>query len=227
MATRLTRDLRRSPKKAAALGILVLVAIWFWAPLLKKWVGPSGATSAKTANVLEAMPATLIEVNPATATWETRSQTDSPATRPWNEVLAWIETDERTKPVVLPEAFVSPFDRGETGTESNEEEMVAQATEPDVPDVHPRDLGLVLTSTVVGRKSRLATISGNVYRQSELIRVAETAAGAQMIEFRVEDIQPQYVTLSREAVSYRLSLHRPSLAQGNRIVVIRDRERDG
>ena len=48
-----------------------------------------------------------------------------------------------------------------------------------------------------------------------------------MIEFRVEDIQPQYVTLSREAVSYRLSLHRPSLAQGNRIVVIRDRERDG
>ena len=41
------RDLVASPKKAAVLGLMLLVAAYFWGPLLWKWMAPSGTASAK------------------------------------------------------------------------------------------------------------------------------------------------------------------------------------
>src|SRR5271163_3077521 len=38
---KLRREFLRNPKKGAALGGLCLVALWFWAPLVKDWIAPA------------------------------------------------------------------------------------------------------------------------------------------------------------------------------------------
>ncbi|MBW8884592.1 MAG: hypothetical protein JF612_07410, partial [Planctomycetia bacterium] len=49
LAKQLRRDTAANPKKAAALGLMILVALYFWGPLAWKWFSASGSKrSAKT-----------------------------------------------------------------------------------------------------------------------------------------------------------------------------------
>ncbi len=57
---RLRRETKANPAKAAALAVVLLVAIWFWVPLVVRWCSPSAAPSdAVTAPVASAEPTTL------------------------------------------------------------------------------------------------------------------------------------------------------------------------
>ena len=42
LAKQARRDLLANPKKAAILGLMLLVALYFWGPLLWKWFAPAG-----------------------------------------------------------------------------------------------------------------------------------------------------------------------------------------
>ncbi|MBW3598852.1 MAG: hypothetical protein KY475_16450, partial [Planctomycetes bacterium] len=53
---RLRRELTRNPKQSAVLGIGLLVAAYFWAPLAAGWL--PGASKPKASNVAEKSPTT-------------------------------------------------------------------------------------------------------------------------------------------------------------------------
>jgi hypothetical protein len=154
-----------------------------------------------------------VETRAVTATQPGPPETEANGVknRTWSELLALIELDQRTKSAPLPGPLVRPFGGPRVPAESS------NTTEPavtDPADVEPKELGLVLMSTVVGPRSRLASIDGKVYRSGEMIRVVytEDRASTTILEYRLEEIQPTYVTLSRKAKVYRLPLHRRELA---------------
>ena len=49
LVKRLRREITASPKKAAVLGISFVIAIWFWAPLIGKWIGVKSSEEAAVA----------------------------------------------------------------------------------------------------------------------------------------------------------------------------------
>ena len=52
LTKQLRRDIAANPKKAAALGLMVLVALYFWGPLVWSWFAPAAAReSSKASNV--------------------------------------------------------------------------------------------------------------------------------------------------------------------------------
>jgi hypothetical protein len=162
LASRLRRDIQRSPQKAAILGLLALVAIWFWAPLMTKWFGGESDPQVQAAAAPDVSANTTVltftavsKETPSTAETEARA-------RPWNELLAWINEERLTKPATLAASFVDPFgrsqarqQRGGMGPDKTDEQRK-------LGDVDPRQLGLVLNSTVIGPTSRLASINGRI-----------------------------------------------------------------
>lgn len=69
--------------------------------------------------------------------------------------------EELTKPATLAPSFVDPFGQPET-TQPEEVEADAQRRQRELANVDPRQLGLVLNSTVIGPNSRLASINGHI-----------------------------------------------------------------
>ena len=51
LARQLRRDVAASPKKAVALGLMVLVALYFWAPMVWKWIAPDQGKGKSTVSV--------------------------------------------------------------------------------------------------------------------------------------------------------------------------------
>lgn len=234
LATRLKGDLRRSPGKAAILGILVLVALWFWAPLLWKWGGQDRDSKTNELAATATTP-TVAGTPAAQAESQGAAETKKAPKRPsWNDLLSAIERDGRMRSAMLDDGFLSPFRRDAPKLDEEETDETKNETKPQ--DMHPSRFGLVLTSTLVGPRSRLATIKGETYRQGDTIAVGRIAAdggweadtgdsendvnthasGSQptgkKIEFRLETIQPDHVILTHQTKSYRLELQRRVLA---------------
>jgi hypothetical protein len=206
LVRKVKRDLLRSPAKAAVLAALLLVAIWFWAPLVKRWLTRDPDSSAEAVAVAQAVPVENKIVN-AKKNGSPTTGTNDRNTRSWSELLTLIEQDQRTKSARLPGLAVHPF----TAPQVRDEPRETADRTPTLPvDLDPKELG----STIVGPRSRLAGIDGKVCRAGQTIRVAYTGTpqGATIVEYRLEEIQSTYVTLSRGGRVYRLPLQRRHLA---------------
>ncbi len=60
------REVKANPTKAAALGGTLVVAVWFWAPLLQQWFGGDStpapaATTASASNTAVPTPAAVTQ----------------------------------------------------------------------------------------------------------------------------------------------------------------------
>ncbi len=94
---RLRRELTASPKKAAMLGLLLLVAVWFWAPLVGKWMGrkddetPLTATTETATVTAEPMSTTATTIVPTVTLKQEAKST-------WQQVLTWMRSDPKMKP---------------------------------------------------------------------------------------------------------------------------------
>jgi hypothetical protein len=226
-------DLLRSPKKAAIFGILILVALWFWAPLLTKW-GSQGRESKAEVTSGTVAPQAVAGTSGALA--QVGSQGTSQATEKrkslsWTELLSAIESDGRMRPATLDHGFVSPFMQDAPTPDDAKTDVAKETTKP--ADLHSAELGLVLTSTLVGPGSRLATIKGETYRQGDFVMVGDAGdeveassqrSTANVTEFRVEKVQPNYVILTHQAKSCRLDLQRGALAGRARKIRVPERQ---
>src|SRR5262245_11950203 len=96
LAERLKREVAASPKKAAMLGVVCLVAIWFWTPLVLKWVGKKSPAEELTVASVEE-DATATPVMPA-PTAETNKSIVSAVSSDWQKILKWIRNDPKMKP---------------------------------------------------------------------------------------------------------------------------------
>ncbi|HEX4131330.1 MAG TPA: hypothetical protein VHZ24_14920 [Pirellulales bacterium] len=198
LGKQLGRELKANRQKAAALGVLALVAGWFWYPLLFK------KSSAGEAQAAAANPAAATAPTPAAGSTIAPTSGSDPAV-PWHDVARWIDQDPHMQPANIGDELAhNPF---ESHVASNAQRAAADAELAKVAaqaNLSPADLGLTLTSTIVGRHRRAALISGEVYELGEDV----PAAGG--LRFHVKRIERSKVTLSRDGRDYALNLRKGS-----------------
>jgi hypothetical protein len=197
---KLRREIEANPKKAGVLALLLVVAIWFWAPLFGKWFGKTETDvkdGAPTPNVATASPTTGLGASALGATESALSLKSKLPNRSWRQLVALIEQDPRMSPATELAAGRDPFKS--LPTESAEKKRAETA--PEQPDLTPTAAGLVLTSTIVGRGQKIALIGGEAYKEGSLVAAARGEA-----DFRLVEIRPREVILERKGRLYNLSL---------------------
>ena len=221
-ANRIRREIKASPQKAAILAVLGVVALYFWAPLVMKWTSGDKPLQATAQSTTEA-------VSTASAT-EAALPTEKPVAtqHSWRELDAWMSQDVHMKPATTALATRDPF------RSSNSPEAAAVWTRNLVasgfqtllgapsrllprawrhsngPAVEPGDAGLVVSSTIVGSRRRVALISGKAYAEGNLVRGEGEFAE---LAFELVRVRPKSVLLRRGGTTYELKVNSLDLAQ--------------
>jgi hypothetical protein len=215
LVKQLRRDLLGNPKKAAALALMLLVALYFWAPLVTKWFVPAKASAVATT-----VAGLILEDDP--------DDGKRPGPRGqifrWDKIRELISKDERMTSAVLDNTLVDPFRVAEPPPETAAilqpgatEPMPMPVPAPEQPAIDPATAGLTLASVVVGPRRSSAMINGRAYREGQLIRVTTSQHGAAAIEFQLVLIDRLGAELESGGKRWRLSLPRAGLAQGDEI----------
>jgi hypothetical protein len=191
----LERDLKKNRKKAAALGLLVLVAGWFWAPLIFK-----SAKNADSAAVASTTPTTTA-VSPTIAA----PQVAAAPTVPWQDLSDWIAADPKMHPAEL--AVTSERNPFQKKAETEAKVEAPPVPQPAAPvEIDPAQLGLTVTSTIVGGSRQGAMINGRFFRVGDDV---ESAIG---VTFKLSDVQSTAVLLRYNNKVYPLPVKRGSSA---------------
>lgn len=194
LSHQLTKEIKRSPAKAAALGALLLVAVWFWFPLLQGWFGSAGKSTPGATAANASLPVTLATPNalptgPAVAG----------KSADWREVAARMVADPWMKPGELRNATFDPF-----FPEKPVEAMVA-TTQPtaakQLGEVSPESTGLAVSSVIAGPRP-LARINSQNYRIGD-----QVVAGEGIASYTVTAIESWGVQLQGQHRSYKLPLN--------------------
>ena len=219
----LRREMRTNPKKAVVLGLLGVVAVWFWAPLAASWIAPDDP-AAEHAAVASPVALSLPEMSPQmpitgqTASDPTPETGESPG-HSWQQLARWIDADPRTLATKVScdqrDPFVVP--RAEVVEESLDDES-GMLPGPSPEELTPESLGMVLSSTIIGPRDRGARINGKLYQQGESI-VLELEG--QPIEFSLAEVHLRHVVLGRNEERFELKIPAPSGA--GRIEVFQSR----
>lgn len=218
LTKKLSRDLAANPKKAGLLSLMVVVALYFWFPLLKDMIPlGGGAKTAQAANV-------ILTDDPGEPSGSGRKPKE---TLKWEKVRLCVVSDPWMSSAVFDTAWHDPFAvpsppvaeamDSATATAEDEAEAVAAAGTLET-EVQPAEAGLSVASVAIGPRMRAVTIAGDVYREKEVIAV--TAPNGEQLEFRIVSIAPHEVQVERNGKVYRLELSRPRLAKGDRIAPI-------
>ena len=213
------KELTRNPKKTILLGVMCLVALYFWAPLL--FGRGEDAPDEVAASEDESLP------QPVTASPLAGTTAPAAPTFTWQQLTTWREQDKFAKPASLPPGLRDPFlmagsapmgDGVAPGEGSQMQPFAAVAT--------PEALGLQLGGTVVGRRTRAATINGKTYSQGAAVAVRQSdgeegsdgsGQSAAPVQFTLREVHPSYVVLERDGSVYSLTLKRPEAGDVVRI----------
>ena len=205
--SKVRREIATNRKQAGVLALLLVVAIWFWIPLVAKWFGKPATAVAKASPATEAagksagsrVPAPAEKHQPIKTASAISTDAASAAlpTHPWRQLVTWIEHDPRTVPAAGLSSGRDPFQR--PTTPATETKVILPPAKPR--DATPADAGLVLTSTIVGHGQRAALIGGRIYDEGNLVP-SRNGRG----EFVVIEIRPRAVILEQNAKRYTLSL---------------------
>ena len=214
LASQLRRDIAANPKKAAALGLMVAVALYCWGPLVWGWV-----RSAQDGKSDQAQLAKLIltddPVDPAE-----KAKGRSKGRFRWERVRPLLAQDPYMASATFDAVWTDPFGlssgtTAEQGIGGEASSSVATAAPP--PDLQPEDLGLVLTSVAIGPKGRGATISGERYHVGDDIHIQNKDGSRAAAGFRVTKITQRGVEIMGHGKKLVLRLERPHLASGDAI----------
>ncbi|MFZ5828704.1 MAG: hypothetical protein ACOY3P_01385 [Planctomycetota bacterium] len=191
---RFRREVLAHPKKAALLAGLFVVALYFWFPLVREWV--AGNPEKQAAQVVAANPSQAREAAPSSRTAAAVSRL------PWHIVAARLDSIALAQPVLPLPGDSNPFEPPKLAN------ALAMAEEPATPPVEttPADLGLALTSTIIGTHDRVARINGRTYRQGQAIEVEKDG---RTYDLRLADVRPRSVVVILEGRRYELLLPRP------------------
>lgn len=204
------KELKASPAKTAALGVGLLLAAIFWAPLISKWMkaknGPAmagssaGDTTIPTSLTSAALPIATTPTTEALAT--PRSLAD------WLKTMEARRADVLATSVRWPDEMRSPFVKSRSLTEFQRQAQLAEElankakAEQDNPPLEEPPFELpadwTLSATACGTKRKLARINGRIYREGETL---QTAQGATVV---VKSIEPRRVVLAHGQHSFEL-----------------------
>lgn len=216
LAKQARRDLAANPKKAAILGLMLLVAAYFWGPLLWKWLAPGG----KAKGGKEGQTALILEDDPV----EAAPQAKPGALRPfrWEKVRQQIRGDRFMVPAAYENHWPNPFAPLPVTTVTQQpiegESQAAIGAAKTEKELTPDTAGLTLASVTISPRLRTATIGGRTYREGATITVGggedRTASAA---AFRLVRVERQGVELEREGRTWWLEFDKSRLAQGDEI----------
>lgn len=212
---RLKRDAAASPQKAGALGLMVLVALYFWAPLvLKNFKGKSkpGAPGAARQVILGDDPLLVkAAVHPAS---------DS---QHWDRIREVLAQDQLMQAAMYNATWENPFQPLQPEEPADAKAPTAETTPdpkllPATPKVEPELAkqhlnGVSLSSVIVGQRGTSAVIRGKLYRVGDVLAFGGDA-GAPKIEFRIVAIDELGVDLKYDDQKFRLERARPALMTG-------------
>lgn len=215
LVKQLRRDMTANPKKAAALGLMVLVALYFWGPLIGNWVT---ASREKRSSKVD-MAALILTDDPAEPTQQTKAR--GGAKFRWEKVRQLIEDDPHMRPAVFDPTWTNPFGRSAVlaameSTMAESAKALATAA-PESVTTDPAELNLVLNGIFIGAKSRVATINGEPCYEGDVVRLADKENPAAAHQVRVARIQRKSVVLDVNGQPFTLELSTPQLARGDEI----------
>jgi len=177
--TQLTKEIKRNPAKAAVLGGLLLVAIWFWYPLVQKWMGSSSRSVAKDSakhDLVIPQATSLPTPEVPTATQQVPSgKTD------WRTIAQQIGDDPWMKQGTLPHEKFDPF----FPEQQPKTVLTATTVEPDSTpslEVPPETAGLAVTSVIVGGRVPIARVNNQNYRVGDTIRATDANIRYTLVE---------------------------------------------
>jgi hypothetical protein len=199
---RLKREVTRNPKKVGALALLLVVALWFWAPLVRGWFhkdqpapSPVGSHTA-----VAAVPG-ISASNPVSG-----NEAGNPAgtTYPWDQVAGWMEKDPLTKAAARSPAGRDPFraPRDIVAIEAARQRE-RQKRDHDASAVTAAELGLKLTGIIVGPRKSVALINGRTYRQGTQIACEK---GGNRYSLRLVEVRRKDVVLECRGTRLQLAI---------------------
>lgn len=198
LVKRIRREAAANPKKAAVLGILVAVSIYFWAPLVFRWLSvDKGSLASQNTAVVPPAKSAAPGSTPA-------ARADN---RPsWQQIDGWMRNDPRTMSATPASIGRDPFGfPADVVAKTVAEEELKKQT----PSISPDRAGLTLSGTVIGPRDRVARINGRTYRVGETIDVKDKKTTVQAA-FKVMEVQPRSVILQSGPERYELSLPDPA-----------------
>ena len=219
-------ELKRSPAKTGILLAMLPVAFYFCVPpligVLKK---SSAEKNVNASSVAAQADFVLAATPPSTAAPQQQSR------QSWMEVAKWIEHDLLAVPAGIPLDARDPFASNRNGAETellaateDDERVVLEETDLEVTEqavestavtTNPiRDLALDLNATMVGQRSRLATINGKTYEQGDKIPVIIESDAA---DDAVTEIELQLSVVARRFVVVEFAGHKHRLQLRNEV----------
>lgn len=208
IARQIRRDIAASPRKAAVLGLMVLVALYFWLPMIWGWIKPAGGNPAAVASASGVILEDEV-VDPAKAV---KKEGRAFA---WEKVRRKVAADPRMTPAVFEASWVDPFRLPPAAAAGNSGTTPPAASGQNLP-IDPAVLGLKLTSVAISAQRRAAIISGEKYKEGDLVPTSGGRSDAPPgIEFRLTKVGFHEVHLEYQGRTYILELSRPRLAPGD------------
>ncbi|MEX2560685.1 MAG: hypothetical protein WD403_12260 [Pirellulales bacterium] len=198
MTAKLIRQLRRearaNPKKAGFLALMLVVAIYAWAPVAMNWAAPEPLAAAPPA------PSAVGQPGPQMASTATSAHSPVPLP-PWQHVAAWMDGDPLMRPGWGQEHLA--YGRNPFAPDQSAQRAAGSRPDDEAPgNASPAELGMVLSSTVIGPLRRTAMINGKAYPQGAEVQAAD---GTRFVLSRVE---PRRVVLSRGGRHFELAIVR-------------------
>ncbi|MEQ8789399.1 MAG: hypothetical protein RIC55_24105 [Pirellulaceae bacterium] len=167
----------RNKKKSAILGVMCLVAGYFWVPLVWGWIAPDDARkdAADDAPAEFVVAAETPAASPPPETTTRRQRRNIP----WEELVRRIQEDPRMASADLGPLERSPFGESTTETPPPPETNV-EPTAPilSVAQESLAQLDLNLTGIVYGPRFRVATINGTEYHENNQLRLDPPTSNA-------------------------------------------------
>lgn len=190
------RELKAHPGKSAVLGVLVAVALYFWAPLVWRFANRESPAHV----VAPVAPVAAVGWLPNTTPAAEVEGTQPMSTFPWEDLARSIDRDARMRSTSAPPRDVNPFVSARNqavDTEPNLDEPIEPV------DRSPEELGIVVSGTLVGPRRRTALINGRVYSEGRLLTSEDG------MEFVLAEVNSGGVVLERNGLRFELSIPRP------------------
>ncbi|EAQ79676.1 hypothetical protein [Blastopirellula marina] len=198
---RIKKEIQKSPQKAAVLAGLFLIAIWFWTPLVIKWMPAMKSKPASSA---------VAKVQPLVVTPKASAPTTEDDMN-WRTWAKRMKENPRMQSADLPKDSLDPFRKQKVAVSESPADKIAAP----VAVVAPRPDDLFVRSVIVGRKRAIARINQANYEVGDVVQSNQGA------DFVVSSIEPTGVILARNGEKFDLPLKTYDAIESNHTLVMR------
>ncbi len=196
LVRRLRQEFTANPKKGAVLGIMALVALYFWVPLVWGWVKPAKAPVAASVDPNAGFLPQLAAAASSASTTDKTSEIPMP---PWYQLVEWMDQDPYKQSTLLSDQRQrDPFH-----LETELAERPAEKTPAVRPPATPEALGLNLSGTIVGSDRRVAVINGKTYREGTVI---EWKKQGESLQVKLVEIRPREALVQLDGREWTLKV---------------------